>query len=1444
MNTALGKIFPSLQSPEDGDTGEHEALRQSPGKRRISSFLQRHVSFLAKPKESSLITKDPYLKLVDDLEKDPMTDKKLVKHLFHDKTSSVYELSMLSKKRVRDTNIDFAVLSPSGSWCTLIENPFSGKESRRGSLQREHRVIDMFTCSVIASFKNCSRSYYVPGAATTRMIYISRNDCAFLEKQFDSYKKVFSEEKEKLVLYDIIDHKELASYDIPKSSVSLERRLKADTHSFTIYASFYLSSSESRYRTYSEHSSQFSNALVFGETSISNGKLKDWYLNAIIFKSLQDSHTTDLGFETPKTNSLSYCPVSTTIDSLSEFDPDSSLYGFLYHGGTKACFVGKTSQGLKPRGMLCTYEVELTATSQGGSMGEKYQVSLRFVRTLKQIPLPSQSILTHLEKGLHKVLYDPEYFFDDKLPLLMDLDSSNNTKTLTLLDCNGDQVEDVLSISGEDITESNVFGLHQECSLASGKNRLVLAIQQSPENKSKRYTPVLDIQVREMSSAHVTRNLKKIMLQTKYDLEIYDIIIPHFDSKMTVPVQEPLFVYHKGIDHFVYVANRTLTILKTNQPDRNEPLKKLFPNISPEEVLKEISYDPATSIIAFLYTRGKNYELYFWNENEEVAKMSYLELITKPEWVYSFAKNSFSLGCFEETSVEFKNLRRVWNLRKLPENMTVPDSLESFVTKDIIFFDRKYIVFGWTSNDDDPGKRDYSFIYLSFTEDFKLLEIENMSTEDHVKLVHHSDSKFAVIYSQDSFIFIDFEEMKIRKAEDHSKIVSVSLSKTGKIACITDKALMATLFYVETGKKIPLCSVSNADHFNSTFSSDSSLLAVFEFNPYFNARVFCLKTNRLLYNASNSAIQSKNLLSYHFLFDRETLILQMIDRSPNELKVAYLRRSETPLKVQEKGELLNLLHMHLNSYIHGNPEQKQAAAYRIKACYRMYHPLALARHHTLFAILSKLEDENIFTDYVEYVGISMLYHEIDLLNWYFQSPDLLVSRRVILQLTKKALHSEDDSVPIIDTEKAELFLQGYQGDKLKDDLCREMFLLLIQVPYKTSFPLQIQEDSQSAFRLTYQGKYIQEGEKIEQVIDERITILKQREVDKLDTYQAYRSLCKVDISNGSRAAMNFFNTLDKMSDNDIQARLKPIIYLKWMMIQPFVFVYSCLFWVLALLCYFFFGFFSSTKGLGVTICILNILFLSLEIKCFVSQGFRAYMTSIWNFIDILLQVYCFILSMIMISATTIGFENQQSILILRIIVLILVWVRAISWFRVFRGIRHLLTMCWEVFFDVMPFLLILVTSVLGFSFIWRLTEIINDSTEDPPSFYDSFYDIVFIIFGNGSSSESDGSNYGVFRFVVIVIINAILALVLLNFLIAIISGTHDRISDNRDLYDLKELMVVIQDFNSMLDSKKIFTPKSCYLLSLVLVDESQTQVGSANKAHGSEERNRSSSRKD
>ena len=146
-------------------------------------------------------------------------------------------------------------------------------------------------------------------------------------------------------------------------------------------------------------------------------------------------------------------------------------------------------------------------------------------------------------------------------------------------------------------------------------------------------------------------------------------------------------------------------------------------------------------------------------------------------------------------------------------------------------------------------------------------------------------------------------------------------------------------------------------------------------------------------------------------------------------------------------------------------------------------------------------------------------------------------------------------------------------------------------------------------------------------------------------------------------------------------------------------------------------------------------------------------------------------------------------------------IRSLTWLRVFGPTRYMITMVLQVFAEMAPFLVILTSVLFVYAYAWRLVGGLGLTEYTPElDFYSSVISSTNLIFGSGPDPLGDDSTpqFDLVKYLVYVTGNVVLSLVLLNFLIAVISGTHDRINENKELYDVKELLELINDLDLFL----------------------------------------------
>ena len=152
-------------------------------------------------------------------------------------------------------------------------------------------------------------------------------------------------------------------------------------------------------------------------------------------------------------------------------------------------------------------------------------------------------------------------------------------------------------------------------------------------------------------------------------------------------------------------------------------------------------------------------------------------------------------------------------------------------------------------------------------------------------------------------------------------------------------------------------------------------------------------------------------------------------------------------------------------------------------------------------------------------------------------------------------------------------------------------------------------------------------------------------------------------------------------------------------------------------------------------------------------------------------------------------------------------------------------MVMAVFVDIIPFVIILMSSIFIFAFVWRFSPYMGYKGSQANeliqlSFYQSVYDSTGIIMGNSPQvDEYSGERFTLIRYIVILMGNIILSLVLLNLLIAIVSNTYERVKTDRYVHDAREILYIVMMFDILL-SRKDRKEKERYIMSVRKHDES------------------------
>jgi len=200
--------------------------------------------------------------------------------------------------------------------------------------------------------------------------------------------------------------------------------------------------------------------------------------------------------------------------------------------------------------------------------------------------------------------------------------------------------------------------------------------------------------------------------------------------------------------------------------------------------------------------------------------------------------------------------------------------------------------------------------------------------------------------------------------------------------------------------------------------------------------------------------------------------------------------------------------------------------------------------------------------------------------------------------------------------------------------------------------------------------------------------------------------------------------------------------------------------------------------------VLSVIFLVYEVLQMIALT-KDYFTDLWNILDLLriFGIFSYYL------ALTLGYNSDNKHVFLGLITFV-TWIRAIAYFRVFKDTRYLIRMIQEIIHDMIPFLIVLMYSILTFALVFCVLSELSGETK---TFGDSWRDSYLMNFG-----EFDTENYHLFEWIVFVIAVMLNPLIMMNMLIALMGDTYSRVQESAHVADMREMALFILELESVL----------------------------------------------
>jgi hypothetical protein len=312
--------------------------------------------------------------------------------------------------------------------------------------------------------------------------------------------------------------------------------------------------------------------------------------------------------------------------------------------------------------------------------------------------------------------------------------------------------------------------------------------------------------------------------------------------------------------------------------------------------------------------------------------------------------------------------------------------------------------------------------------------------------------------------------------------------------------------------------------------------------------------------------------------------------------------------------------------------------------------------------------------------------------------------------------------------------------------------------------------------------------------------------------QYKQSLVKLSLEVGSERSKAFIRSLLKCPYHDIFTTplVQDILLEKWEKLRWILFVQGFVYMIHLLVFGFLLFYPKEAPYLSIVLFILNLLLTFYELFQVYVLLFD-YLTDLWNWIDFL-RLTSMNLFIILYWQNDGNSTDDHLYFYTNSCVTLLVFLRGISYFRLFESTRYMIDLIKEAITDMLGFVLVLAFSVISFAFIFYTLE----DSDKHTTLIDNIINSYTINLGGG---EIKGGELYKILFYFATFINPI---ILLNLLISILGSTFGRVESSRVISNFKELASLVLEVEQLYTVKvenKEFFFQSCLMPEEIVIPE-------------------------
>jgi hypothetical protein len=299
------------------------------------------------------------------------------------------------------------------------------------------------------------------------------------------------------------------------------------------------------------------------------------------------------------------------------------------------------------------------------------------------------------------------------------------------------------------------------------------------------------------------------------------------------------------------------------------------------------------------------------------------------------------------------------------------------------------------------------------------------------------------------------------------------------------------------------------------------------------------------------------------------------------------------------------------------------------------------------------------------------------------------------------------------------------------------------------------------------------------------------------------SAFRMNLALGSLESLKFIDSLNNCSDNEVfrTQLVRSIILYKWRQVKKFVLLHDIFYVIISFFTLYYVGYSVSFDWIStIIIFATNSLFLVNEIMQ-VCIGFKSYMNSLWNFIDLARVLCCYMFLVVKYQffygneKSTFDTETHKKIYQIIVISLVLLFLlRGLSLFELFDRTRSMIKVFRDIIKDSLVFLLVLAMTTSAFTCLFMILD-------ENLNFFDAFTTTYSINFGafklENYSSTTDPNRQSFTLLACFLLATLINPLLMVNLLVSIFNDTFARLKDNLVIEDLKALAELLSEHEPM-----------------------------------------------